>query len=471
MHIPINREDSESLISQIVSGFQDRIRSNMISPGQKLPSVRQLAKQLHVSQMTVVNAYHQLQAEGWIVQQHGKGTYVQSNIEDRSTPNEWDWQGMLVDYVPRAQFHKTSRLLVPDQLISLSFSSLHPDLLPSDDLIKGVQEELIQNPSMLLSYGNVQGEEQVRNIVGDYLNQNPKEIILTGGSQQAINLCARTFIGSGDVVFMEAPTYPAAIDVFRVQGARIIQIPADNKGIRFNELIKLCDKVTPKLFYIIPSFHNPTGRVMSEAEREKLLHIAESYQCLILEDDPWSDIYYNGPPPVPIYEMDKRGTVIYIKGFSKTIAPGARISTLSAKGRIFDRLLAMKSLHDSGTSLLSQYTLASYLRSGLADKNFSIVREKLRQRLKIALNTLDKCGPCDLKWGNVEGGLNIWLTLPKGKNADEVVRKSYEKGVSVLSGTAFFPNEVTQQHIRMTFSYTSIEDMKTGIKILCDTVM
>ena len=376
MHIDLNRSTNISLSRQIYQSIADRIASGLIEKGTRLPSVRSLSKTLKVSLVTVVKAYSLLEKDNLIVTIQGKGTYVQSEdmINKKNPDNDstsLDWQLSITDHLPRAQFWRQNINLTTKSQVQMSSAHVHSSLLPEHHISKHLSSFILKNPSVIFEYGPVQGDLELRTSIANYLkikgvSLSKEEIIITNGSQQAINLVARTFIGAGDIVIMEAPTYTAAIDVFRWQGATILSVPVDKDGMRIDLLLKICDSYSPKLIYTIPTYHNPTGTVMSmEKRRKELIDIARNFNCLIVEDDPWSEITFERNSLPSIKSMDTSGHVIYIKGFSKFLSPGCRIGTLAASGSILNRLIAAKANSDLGSPLLTQKALLPFVQYDL----------------------------------------------------------------------------------------------------------
>lgn len=356
--ITINKNEAIPLSKQIYMSFVDKIRSGLLIGGTKLPTVRQLSKDLEVSLVTVMKAYKQLEEDGFLEMSKGKGTYVKAQQQPESLPagSDLDWQLSIPDYLHRSQY---ARFQDSDASYHFSSSMIDPALFPNQYMDQLIAQVFMQNPRILSQYGGIQGdlalrEKMVQNLQKSKINTAPENLLITSGSQQGIDLVARTFIGPGDVVIMEAPTYPGAIDVFRSRGATILTVPIDQDGMQVDMLHGLCEKHKPKLIYTTPTFHNPTGTIMPLQRRKVLLDIAESHHCLITEDDPFSDIYFDRKPPLPIKSMDKTGHVIYLKGLSKTIAPGCRIGLIAASGSIFKRLYAAKANMDLGSPLLPQ---------------------------------------------------------------------------------------------------------------------
>lgn len=480
MKIDLNRNTNIPLPRQIYRSIADRIASGLIEKGTRLPSVRSLSKTLNVSLVTVVKAYSMLEKDNFIITVQGKGTYVQSedmidkkNHDSDSTSLEW--QLSITDNLPRAQFWRQNINLTAKPQIQISSAHVHSSLLPEYPIAKHLSSFILKSPSVLFEYGPVQGDLELRAAVANYLKVkgvllSEEEIIITNGSQQSINLVARTFIGAGDIVIMEAPTYTAAIDVFRWQGATILSVPVDKDGMRIDLLLKICDSYAPKLIYTIPTYHNPTGTVMSMQRRKDLIDIARSFNCLIVEDDPWSEITFEKNSLPPIKSMDTSGHVIYIKGFSKFLSPGCRIGTLAASGSILNRLVAAKANSDLGSPLLTQKALLPFVQHDFMKKQLKNMNSILLKRRDLALKLLTEHMPSNVKWTVPQGGPNIWITLPLWLSAESLIFQAQSRNITFLAGSTCYPNEPEFNHIRISFSSLDELQLKEGILTLSSVI-
>ena len=440
MHIELNRQSDIPLSRQIYQAISDRIASGLIPQGSKLPSVRCLSKNLKVSLVTVAKAYSILQNDNIITAIKGKGSFAKADTlistdDCNSEEALMDWQQTINDYLPRAQFGNQNRYLTKEPQIQMSFAHIHGVFSASEDICKSLSNLFLKNPSSLFEYGPIQGDIKLRTAVVDYLrtkkiSSSEDNIIITNGSQQSINLVARTFIGPSDVVIMEAPTYTAAIDVFRWQGATIISIPVDKDGMNTDLLLKTCYSNPPKLIYTTPTYHNPTGTVMSTKKRRQLLDIAKDFNCLIVEDDPWSEVSFEKNCPPSIKSMDTSGHVIYIKGFSKFLTPGCRLGAIVSSGSIKNRLVAAKANSDLGSPLLTQKVLMPFIDSNFIDKHLKNLNTLLLKRRNLALALLESHMPSTVKWTVPQGGLNIWITLPSSMSAESLIFEAQNNNIS-----------------------------------------
>jgi DNA-binding transcriptional MocR family regulator len=474
MYIEIQRNADISITKQIYHSILDHIRSGLLEEELQLPSVRELSKQLGVSLVTVVKAYQKLEQEGFITSVQGKGTFIRKTKMEKTERKEgtssYDWQLSVQDYLPRSQFARFHQ--VPEK-IHLSSSMIDPGLLPNRYLEQEIHRMLSENPKVLSQYGEIQGDKALRQAMVEYLQRmdlptSPDNILVTSGSQQGIDLIARTFVGPGDVVVMEAPTYPGAIDVFRGRGATILTVPVDSDGMRVDLLQNLCDKYNPKIIYTVPTFHNPTGAVMSTKRRRQILEIAKSTQCLVIEDDPCSEIYFERKPPASMKSLDKDGHVIYLKGLSKILAPGCRIGILAASGSIFKRLLAAKANTDLGSPLLTQKAIIPFITSKRMMDHLKKLRTALKIRRDLVLEILSQHSPEEVSWFIPKGGLNVWLTLPSWINTDHLLLEAKKEQITLLPGSACYPTEQENHHLRLSYSYMNEQQLKQGVTTICN---
>lgn len=477
MKVELNRQSDQSLIHQISNILAEKIRSGALGECSQLPSIRTFSKENNVSLVTVSKAYRLLEKNGYIHLLHGKGAFVRKKEQRKSNDNRkggtYDWQLAIPDYIQRSQYMLN---LAPENSLKLSSATINPGLLPSVYITKEINKILQNDPQIVSRYGPIQGDVEVREVIKRYLQlycqveTASEEIIITSGIQQGIDLVARTFIGPGDIVITEAPTYTAALDVFRNRGAYIIPIPVDEDGMQTAILASLCLTKKPKVVYTIPTFHNPTGTVLNKQRRRDLLELAQRNGFLIIEDDSWNEIYFDGifPPPT-IKSLDNSGHVIYLKGFSKALAPSCRIGVVVSNGTVHQRLLTSKSCADLGSPLLTQKALIPFLSSTRMHTHLEKLRIALEIRRDQTITLLDKYAPEGVTWLIPKGGLNIWLSLPSG-NTDELLLKAQQSNISFLPSSACYPNEPQYNHMRISFSYLDNKMLEQSIIQLCKVI-
>ena len=475
MKIALNRKSDQTLINQIANVIEEKIRFGALEEGSQLPSMRKFSKDNQVSLVTISKAYTLLEKKGYISLEHGKGAFVRKKEQRKRIQNKenenYDWQLAIPDYIQRSQYMLT---LGPENSFKLSSAIIDPGLLPSTYLTKEINQLLQDDSRVVTRYGPVQGDFEVREVITKYLLQycqlktTSSQIIITSGVQQGIDLVARTFIGPGDIVITEGPTYTAALDVFRNRGAHIISIPVDEEGMQTDILASLCLTKKPKVVYTIPTFQNPTGTVLSKKRRIDLLELAQRNGFLIIEDDSWNEIYFDEIlPPATIKSLDNSGHVIYLKGFSKALAPSCRIGIAVSNGSVHQRLLRSKSCTDLGSPLLTQKALVPFLSSNRMNTHLEKLRIALEIRRDTVIALLKKYAPDGVKWIVPKGGLNIWLTLPGRGNTDELLFKALQSNISFLPSSSCYPNEPQYNHMRISFSYLETPKLEHAVIELC----
>lgn len=481
MKIDIKRNTEHSLIQQIYLSIKDQILTDKLENGASLPSIRGLAKDLEVSMVTVSKAYTLLEKEGIIKTVRGKGTFVlkQKNEELEQGPTippekvndkRFKWQDTLADYLPSTRAFDS---VYPPAGFLFDSAKISQGLLAGTITSEETKAIFRQHPNSLYSYADIQGDLELRKhlsyyLMGLNLNLSPSELLVTSGIQQGIDLIARTFIGQGDIVIVEAPTYSPAIDTFRSWGATILSVPIDKDGMQVDILEELCSSIKPKVIYTNPNFQNPTGMVLSQKRREKLLQIAKKHHILIIEDDSWSELSFNESSLFPIKSLDDSGHVIFLKGFSKWLSPGCRIASLSANGSILNRLLAAKKLADLGSPLFPQKLLGMLLQSENLSQHIEVLREALSNRAELMVSILKEKAPEGITWTKPTGGLSLWVTCPSWFNTDLFDYKLKAKGISILPGSVCFPTETEYNHMRLCFSYLSEEQIEKGMTLFCE---
>lgn len=450
----------------------ERVQSGMLSHGDALPSLRTMAEDLQISLLTVRKAYKQLEKKEYIRIEQGKGAYIHKHGKKDFKPIPYKWQQTKTINVMRSQYTMNQHRKYYD----FSQAILYPRLLPNPFLADEMHKILNKDQMLLATYGPVQGDYELRVEIASYLKEHqqlvtdPSQLLITSGAQQGIDLIAQTLLKPGDIVLVESPCYSAALDIFINKGAQIIPVSLDNHGIRSDLVDDICQSKNPVLLYTNPTFQNPTGAVMSKERRMELIELAELYKFFIIEDDSFGEIYFEGATvPPPIKKFDRNGHVIYIKGFSKTLAPGLRIAALIADGPIFEWLYAVKGSMDIGSPLLTQKALLPFLRAERMKNHL----EKLRTALQIRRDiTIDLLSPLkEIRFEIPNGGFNLWITLPDPIDPFTLLQKANEVDVSFLPGTACLLNpEINNHQLRISYSLLNEKDMLIGLERLYDTI-
>ncbi|MFI8709031.1 PLP-dependent aminotransferase family protein [Bacillus sp. NPDC077411] len=474
MKIIIRKESNLPFYQQIYEQIVQRIQGGILVDGDVLPSLRTMADDLKISVLTVRKAYKLLETKGYVYIQPGKGVYIRGkNSPSLHTNAPYHWQHMKAVNVIRSQYiinrHK--------KYYDFSQAILYPRLLPNPFLSSEMQKILDKDKMILATYGSVQGDEELRMEVCKYLkdyqglNADPAHLLITSGAQQGIDLIAQTLLKPGDTVIVESPCYGAAIDVFVNKGINVISIVLDEQGIRSDLLDEVCQKNNPVLLYVNPAFHNPTGILMSEQRRKELIELAELYHFFIIEDDSFGEIYFDDVTlPAPLKYFDTNGHVIYLKGFSKTLAPGIRIAAILAEGPVFDWLYAAKALMDIGSPQLTQKAILPFLRTERMKNHLEKLRTALQMRRDTTIEILASLTDT-IHFQVPKGGFNLWVSLPNSMNSFTLLKKANEANISFLPGTACFVHEPKHEYMRISYSMLSDQDLNVGLQKLREIIL
>ncbi|HEX9413847.1 MAG TPA: PLP-dependent aminotransferase family protein, partial [Ktedonobacterales bacterium] len=458
------------LYRQVADQVRDLIRRGVLSPGSRLPTVRQLARDLGLTRLTVHSAYGELHAQGLVEATVGRGTFVAAHpLTVRPTsirpapapqpPASWLSQG---------DFAELGGMIEQPGLLSFAQAVPAPETYPVRELERALR--VVPADPSALSYGPMQGEAALRGEVSRLLLERgviapPEGVLITSGAQQGIDLVLRAFAAPHDVVLVEEPTYPGAIELAAQRGQRIVGIPRDEDGLSLTVLEATCQLYHPRLLYLIPTFHNPSGVSLPEAQRADLLRLARKHELLLLEDDVYGWLAVDGPAPLPLKAEDEDGQVIYATSFSKALAPGLRLGALVAAETHMPRLVAAKYSSDLISSPLVQRALAEYLRRGSLDRHLRHVRVLYGARRDAMLDALERFVP-GCAWTRPAGGLSIWLTLPEDASEREVYAALLARGVAVAPGRAFFPHPVTRGFLRLSFGSHPPHEIQRAIEVL-----
>ncbi|HEY8909136.1 MAG TPA: PLP-dependent aminotransferase family protein [Desulfosporosinus sp.] len=297
-----------------------------------------------------------------------------------------------------------------------------------------------------------------------------KSIMILSGSQQGLDLLSKVFLEPGDYVVMEEPSFLGAIGVFKAAGARILTVPMDEEGLRTDLLEQILSRHRPKFIYTLPTFQNPTGTNMSLSRRQELLKLAYQYHVPIVEDDPYSELYYENQPSPSLKSLDEYGHVIYLGTFSKMLFPGLRLGWCVAPPSVLEQLTLAKQHVDLHTSTTTQWMMTEFCKQGLLDEHLPIVRNQYKRQRDAMVAALTEFGPQGVTWTVPEGGYYLWCELPHGMKAATLLTKSAEKNVTFVPGNAFYVNSGGKDRIRLCFSRHPETTIREGIHRLCEAI-
>ena len=331
-----------------------------------------------------------------------------------------------------------------------------------------------------LQYGPTEGFEETKECIREVMaaegmRPEPEDVIVTTGGQQAIDLITKTLIDPGDPVICEAPTYPGAVPVFCSYEADVYQVTTDDEGMRIDELEELLDRLSaagrrPKFIYSVPTFQNPAGVTLSGERRRRLVEIAREREVLVVEDNPYGLLRYEGEPEAPLYQLDGGDYVIYLGTFSKILSPGIRLGWLCAPPPVMEKVVLGKQASDLCSSTLTQYFVHEYFKEGRWRRYVDDVAEIYHVRRDAMLEELETHFPGQATWTRPEGGLFIWATLPDYIDTGDLLAKALRENVAFVPGTAAFIDGRGSNSMRLNFSGVTEDEIREGIKRIGEVI-
>ena len=343
-----------------------------------------------------------------------------------------------------------------------------PELFPLEDIRAACARVLERTGPQALQYGSSEGYPPLREYIAREMASrggacDPSDILLTTGSQQAIDLTGRILLDPGDVVLTESPTYLAAIQAFQWQEARLVGVPTDGDGIIPESLPGLLKRHKPKFLYTIPNFQNPSGITLAATRRRRLYAIAAEHNLLIVEDDPYGKLRYRGEDIAPLKALDTQGLVIYTSTFSKTIAPGLRVGWLAAAPGLMARLLVAKQAADLHTSSLDQRIVCEYAAAADVAAHIARIRTAYGERFGTMYEALHAEMPGGFTWTHPDGGMFLWMCCPQVIDTNALLEAAVAHEVFFVPGRDFFADGRGANYLRLNFSNCPPERIREGI--------
>jgi DNA-binding transcriptional MocR family regulator len=463
--VKIDRGNALALYQQIVEQIKDQICDGRLPAGARLPTVRQMAADLGVTRLTVQNAYAELQNSGWLEATVGRGTFVSHNVHPASFG-----RAMAHNLTPDAAI---SDILQVNQVVglrSLASASPDPQLFPAEEFwhsLAGLQHEL----PVLTTYSSTQGDPSLRVEISQDLHERgidagPHELIITAGVTQALALVAQVLAQPGDRVLVEQPTYLGLLHTLKVHGLEPAPVAGDEHGILIEELERAIVQHRPRFLYIVPTFQNPTGRCLAGERRQALVELAAAHNVLVIEDDIYARLAYDGPPPLPLKTLDRAANVLYASSYSKVLMPGLRLGYLLAPAHLTERLLSLRRATDLCSPPLLQRTLAAFLHSGGLKRHLKRVVPQYRERRNVLVAALQRYMPASVQWTIPQGGFCAWLTLPNYHDFADLEQAALRLGWAFTPGEVFLAAPEARKSLRLCFGSQPPETLRAGVELL-----
>jgi DNA-binding transcriptional MocR family regulator len=477
MYVRIDRTSSIPLHRQITEQIREFIDQGTVKINQSLPSTRKLAEKLGVNRSTVVRAYEELQALGYLRSRPGSYNKVQERLKeveynpDRQSLISWEkasTESARKLYKTFTRYSPESPVKFKQNSINVAQLDLDPRLYPMDEFRRCINHVLLNSGSESLKYGSYKGYQPLREFIAQRLrlhgiSVSGEEILITNGAQQAIDLIIRLLAGPNKKVVVEAPTYANVIPLLQFNGVRIKGIPVKAEGMDLNSLEKALDEEEVSFVYTIPNFQNPTGITTNHQHREKLLNICSRHKVPIVEDGFEEDMKYFGKVPLPIKSIDDRNIVIYLGTFSKALFPGLRIGWITADKECIDRLTSIKRFSDLTSGNLVQIVMHEFLKKGYYDLQLKRLHRIFRKRMQRALRSMEECFPRTVRWTRPTGGYTIWVKTPKSMNETQLHEFMSKYGIIVSPGNYYFPQKKSSEYFRISIASANEEEIQEGI--------
>ena len=369
------------------------------------------------------------------------------------------------------------KLLGKPGIISFAGGFPDPTLFDAEGIRIAADAVLSNNPGPVLQYGATEGWGPLREGLSGFMKNKgvtvaPDGLIVTTGSQQGLDLIGKTMISPGDKVIVEAPTFLATIQCFRLYGADIYGAPMDADGVQVDALEKMIDELKPKLVYLVPSFGNPSGAMLSLERRKRILEIAVRTQTLIVEDDPYCELYFDTPPPPSMLALSddipgSRDWIAHCGSFSKILSPGLRVGWMIAPPMLLANATMCKQFSDAHTSNLTQAIAAHYLTLNRLDTALKTVRKTYAERARVMAECLRKELGNAITFDQPQGGMFFWAKLTglggKGTNANDFAKRAIEQLVAFVPGAPFFARDPDLSTLRLSFATADLAKIEEGI--------
>jgi 2-aminoadipate transaminase len=487
LQLHLQPESHIPLYVQLRDQLRALVHSGELRSGDRIPASRELAGQLGVHRTTVANAYAELESEGLIQGHVGRGTFICGEPPKQFSPpprtngngGALRWEALFADDRGEAGLSRVMPEVPPG---AIAFTAARPseELYPLEEFRRCLNAVVRREGRRILSLGSTDGYGPLRSALIDQLreeglNVRSGQLLITAGCQQAIDLICKAFLRSGDSVALENPAYPGAITIFG--GARVRTLAVGVKTDRTRtghvgldvdalEMVLLQNRV--KFIFVTPDFHNPTGTALPVPERRRLLELAIKHQVPVIEDAIYSRLRLRGQAIPSLKELDTTGNVIQIDSFSKIAFPGLRVGWCIGPESAIERLRLVKQSTDLHTDQLSQAALAEFIRRGLLARHLLRMRKVYRSRLEAMEEALEKHMPEATTWSRPEGGMTIWVTLPPGFDAGELLIHARERGILFLPGRYFYSQHPQPNTLRLGFASVDERRIARGIETFCD---
>jgi 2-aminoadipate transaminase len=463
--IQLDANSEAPLYRQLSEKIKELIAARKLAKGERLPATRELAGVLGLNRTTVSAAYALLESEGLIQGHVGRGSFVLGEPQPSGAGLNWE------QLLPALEAAMPQAPASPE---TISFASSRPaeELFPVEEF-RLTCDEVLAGPdaSAILQLGSPAGYPPLRHHLLDEARRegvarSSDDLIVTNGCQQALDLIQRVLVRPGDVVLVEDPVYPGLRNLFLKAGAQLVGVPVGTDGLDIEALERIATRTRPRLIVTTPNFQNPTGATLPPQARRAVLRIARAAGCVLIENDIYGELRYEGEGAASMKEIDDTGDTVLLRSFSKLTFPGLRVGWVIAPKPLVARLTEAKQLADLHTDQLSQAALLRFVRSGRLDRHRARVRAAGAERLKAVLEACERFLPAGTLFTRPCGGMNLWVRLPEALDANELLASAHRRGVSYLPGRYFEVSRREPGGLRLCFAGIGPDKIRAGLAVL-----
>ncbi len=356
-------------------------------------------------------------------------------------------------------------------IISFAGGLPSPKTFPVAEFAAACAKVLRDDASAALQYAASEGLGPLRELVAQMLpwKVDAAQVLITTGSQQGLDLFGKILIDKDSRVLVETPTYLGALQAFAPMQPKIQGVACDDNGVDVAALRDAVRGAPARFLYVLPNFQNPTGRTMPEASRVRLSQTAGEIGLPLLEDNPYGDLWFDAPPPLPLAARNPEGCV-YLGSFSKVLAPGLRLGFMVAPKAIYPKLLQAKQAADLHTPGFNQRVVVEVMKDGFLERHVPTIRALYKSQRDAMLAAMQQHMPAGVEWNTPSGGMFLWARLPQGMNAAELLPKAVDKGVAFVPGAAFYADHADTRSLRLSFVTASAQEIQTGIAALARVI-
>ena len=468
--------DNDPIYEQIERHIEEAIQTGALTKDSKLPSTREVSSVLGVSRNTVLLAYENLESKELIYSIKGKGSFVKKSGSNKEEKVIIDWKERINHYgktCNEMDIIKTERRYEKGMI---SFKSIAPEgsLFDMEEFKRAFLDVIGMEGEKLLNYGYAQGYQHLIHFLMQYMegkgvSLEEKDILITNGFTEALDIVLSSFTRPGDTILCEMPTHNTSIKMMKAYGLHIVGIPMDEQGIMLEPLEKAIKKHRPQWLYITPSYQNPTGIVMGAERRRKVYEMICKYSLPCIEDGFNEELLYSSSHVLPISALAKASNhMIYLGSLSKILFPGLRLGWIMAGSEMISLCESVKRAKNIHTSFLDQAIFMQYMKSGSYERYVKKVRKNYRDKYLFIMEEIKKTLPYKKIWG--EGGLHVYIDLEDHIDTRKLLERCYERGVLFMPGEVFMPNGEKTSSLRLGFARLGIDEIKEGLSIIKEEI-